>query len=124
MVAFKAVELIVSGDLDGVCYRFFVTEVARKLKLVGFAENLEDGTVRIRCKGEVAAVEMFKELINVKNPSQAPVSEVENIAETPIDAVKITDTCFKAKFGDIYEEMTSGFAERTRVYIKACSSIK
>ncbi len=102
----KAVELIVSGEVQGVGYRQFVTRIARKLKLVGFAENLEDGTVRIWCKGEAESIDKFKELINVKNPHRAPLVEVESVSEKPLDPEKFIGTGFKEKFGELTEEMS------------------
>ncbi len=110
MAATKAVELIVSGEVQGVGYRGFVIRIARKLKLVGFVENLEDGTVRIWCKGEAASVDKFKELINVKNPVQASLIEVESIAEKALKFEDITTAGFKEKLGELGEEMAQGFA--------------
>lgn len=110
MASIKAVELIISGEVQGVGYRGFVTRIARKLKLVGFAENLEDGTVRIHCKGEAAAIGKFKELIKVKNPPHASLIEVEGIIEKALGPENVTGTGFKEKLGDMGEEMAQGFA--------------
>lgn len=110
MATIKAVELTVSGEVQGVGYRGFVTRIARKLKLAGFAENLEDGTVRIRCKGEAASIDKFKELINVKNPPQASLMEVEGITEEAIGPEEIAGTAFKEKLGALEEELAQGFA--------------
>lgn len=109
-MALKAVELIVSGEVQGVGYRGFVTRIARKLQLVGFAENVEDGTVRIHCKGEAAAIDKFKALINVKNPPLAPLIEVEGITEKALGSESVTGTGFKEKLGELGDELSQGFA--------------
>lgn len=106
----KEVEFIVSGEVQGVGYRQYVAKLGRKLKLVGFAENLEDGTVRIHCKGEEKAVSELKKLINVKKPDAAPLINVEEIRETPLTPGTVTQTIFKEKYGDTNAEMAQGFS--------------
>ena len=48
----KEIELIVSGDVQGVGYRQYVKRIGKKLKIKGSIRNLEDDTVQIRCKGD------------------------------------------------------------------------
>lgn len=122
MAPVKAIELVVSGDVQKVGYRWFVTKIARKLKLVGFAENLEDGTVKIQCKGEMASICKFKELINVKNPPQASLIEVENITETTIRPEQVTGTAFKEKFGTFVEELVEGADSQIAYLASWCRS--
>lgn len=43
---------IVSGRVQGVCYRAETVMVGRKLGLTGFARNLADGTVEVIAQGE------------------------------------------------------------------------
>lgn len=43
----KRVRMIVYGRVQGVGFRYFVQTEARKLGLVGFTQNLADGTVEI-----------------------------------------------------------------------------
>ncbi len=43
----KRVQIIVLGRVQGVGFRYFVQTEARKLGLVGFTQNLPDGTVEI-----------------------------------------------------------------------------
>ncbi len=104
MATTKAVELIVSGEVQGVGYRQFVAKIGRKLKLVGFAENLRDGTVKIRCKGEAAAIGEFKRQIKVKGPPVLPLIDVETVTETQLNEREITETIFEEKFGDAATE--------------------
>lgn len=106
----KEVELIVSGDVQGVGYRQYVAKVGRKLKLVGFAENLKDGTVRIHCKGDEKAISEFKKQINVKRPDAAPLIDVEELRETPLASGTVMQTIFEEKYGDTNAEMAQGFS--------------
>lgn len=114
MAPIKAVELIVSGRVQGVGYRDFVADVGRALKLAGFVQNLPDGTVKIRCKGEAAIVEEFKELINVKNPPEAPLIKVESIAEKQLKETEITDALFEEKYGDPNVELLQAVSTGTK----------
>lgn len=49
--------LWVAGRVQGVGFRFFVRDVARRLGLVGFARNLRDGRVEIAVEGPRSRVE-------------------------------------------------------------------
>ena len=106
----KEVEFIVSGEVQGVGYRQHVTKIGRKLKLAGFTENLEDGTVKIRCKGEEKTINEFKKRINVKEPNIAPLVIVEDIKETELAQGTIKETIFKEKYSDSNAEMAQGFS--------------
>lgn len=106
----KEVEYIVSGDVQGVGYRQYVAKVGRKLKLVGFAENLEDGTVKIQCKGEEKTINEFKRRINVKEPNIAPLAVVEDMKETELAQGTVKETIFKEKYGGTNAEMAQGFS--------------
>lgn len=110
----KAVELIVSGRVQRVGYRDFVADVGRALKLAGFVQNLPDGTVKIRCKGEAAIVEEFKEIINVKNPPEAPLIKVESIAEKQLKEAEITEALFEERYGDLNVELLQAVSTGTK----------
>ncbi len=114
MAATKAVELIVSGKVQRVGYREFVAEIAQDLKLAGFVENLKDGTVRIWCKGEAASVDKFKELINVKNPPEAPLICVKTVAEKKLEEKQITEVVFEEKYGDPTVELIQSVSTGSR----------
>lgn len=63
-----AANLIVSGRVQGVGFRWWAYSVARELGLVGHATNLPDGRVEIRAQGEVEAVHRMIRLA-VEDPS-------------------------------------------------------
>lgn len=106
----KEVEFIVSGDVQGVGYRQYVAKVGRKLKFVGLAENLKDGTVRIHCKGEEKAISEFRKLINIQRPEVAPLINVEHIEEKQLTQGTVTQTIFEEKYSDSTAEMAQGFS--------------
>jgi len=62
----KRTVLQATGEVQKVGYRDFVQKVARKLGLVGYVENMRDGSVQIVCEGEESVVEEFKAAIKVK----------------------------------------------------------
>jgi acylphosphatase len=55
--------IIVSGMVQGVGYRFFVTKIARRMELTGWVKNLPSGEVEIEVEGPKGLVEtLIKEL--------------------------------------------------------------
>ncbi|MCS7118650.1 MAG: acylphosphatase [Archaeoglobaceae archaeon] len=71
----KAIEVFVSGVVQGVGFRYFTLRVARELGIKGYVKNLPDGRVYIYAVGDEKALE--KLLINVrKGPPLAVVREV------------------------------------------------
>jgi acylphosphatase len=62
----KRFEIIVKGIVQKVGYRDYAEEVARRLGIVGFVENVKDGTVRIVCETDEETVKKFIHEINIK----------------------------------------------------------
>lgn len=56
------VHLIINGKVQGVFFRAFIEKEADKLKLAGFVQNKEDGTVEVVAEGEKSALEELIEL--------------------------------------------------------------
>ncbi len=106
----KEVEFIVSGEVQGVGYRQYAAKIGRRLKLVGFAQNLEDGTVRIRCKGSEKASSEFKKKISAKRPDVAPLIDVEEIKEMQLAEGTVAQTIFEEKYSDTNAEMAHDFS--------------
>ncbi len=48
--------LIVSGHVQGVCYRMYARDEAQRLALTGWVRNKPDGTVEIMIEGEPDAL--------------------------------------------------------------------
>ncbi|MEM0203334.1 MAG: acylphosphatase [Archaeoglobaceae archaeon] len=71
----KAIEIFVSGVVQGVGFRYFTVRVARELGIKGYVKNLSDGRVYIYAVGDERALEKF--LANVrKGPPLAVVRDV------------------------------------------------
>jgi acylphosphatase len=66
---------LVSGQVQGVGYRYFARDAARREGLSGYAKNLDDGRVEASAEGEIEAVERF-ELALRRGPSHARVEHV------------------------------------------------
>ncbi|RMF60801.1 MAG: acylphosphatase [Calditrichaeota bacterium] len=71
----KAVRLTVKGRVQGVGFRWFVYQEARKLDVKGVVRNLYNGDVEIEAEGESAAIERLISAVR-KGPIFARVAEV------------------------------------------------
>lgn len=70
-----SLEARVWGRVQGVGFRYFAHDVARRLRLVGYVTNLADGSVRAYAEGPRNSLEEF--LRQVENgPSSSRVREV------------------------------------------------
>ena len=58
--------LIISGRVQGVGFRWFVQRVAEKLKLVGHAKNLFNGSVEVIAFGERGVLEELLEDFHIQ----------------------------------------------------------
>jgi acylphosphatase len=66
----------VSGQVQGVGYRYFAEKMANRLGMHGYVKNLWDGTVEVYAIGEERELEAFK-VILAEGPSAARVAEIE-----------------------------------------------
>jgi hydrogenase maturation protein HypF len=82
-----ALELNVSGLVQGVGFRPFVYNLATRLKLCGWALNRNDG-VQIRIQGEPAALAHFVRQLREQAP---PLAQIETIRTTPAAPEPLTD---------------------------------
>ncbi|MEK7401968.1 MAG: acylphosphatase [Gemmatimonadota bacterium] len=89
-----ALHVRVSGTVQGVGFRWFVRERARRLGLAGWVRNAEDGSVEIAAEGEEPQIELLR-LELQKGPSGAMVKAVEDVEggftepiETPFGIVR------------------------------------
>lgn len=72
----RAVEIYVSGVVQGVGFRYYTTKVAKELGIKGFVKNLPDGRVYIYAVGEESSLEKFISNIH-QGPPLAVVKDVE-----------------------------------------------
>jgi acylphosphatase len=71
----------VTGVVQGVGFRWFVREKARRLGLAGWVRNLRDGSVEVAATGEPGQVELLRAEL-MKGPDGARVDEL-----VPLDGV-------------------------------------
>ncbi len=60
-------------------FRTFIKNIADSLNVTGFAENLEDGSVKVVCEGKEEKLKELIKAIKEKTPSFARVDEM-NVA--------------------------------------------
>lgn len=70
------IHLIISGIVQGVNFRYYTRETARKLNLTGWVKNLPDGRVEAIAEGEEKAIDEFIEWCK-HGPPSARVDKVE-----------------------------------------------
>ncbi len=66
---------LVSGRVQGVGFRYFAQDAARREGLHGYATNQDDGTVEVTAEGEVEALERFERQLR-QGPSRSRVEHV------------------------------------------------
>lgn len=77
--------LRIEGSVQGVGYRFFAVDEARKLRLDGWIRNRSDGSVEALVSGPTKQVESFV-AICMRGPSGARVTNVDmHTAEAPLE---------------------------------------
>lgn len=74
---------IVSGRVQGVSFRAFVQRHARRLGVTGYAQNLDDGDVRVYAEGTSDALSVLRRQIG-KGPRHA---RVRFVRDAPIQEV-------------------------------------
>ncbi len=80
----KRVHAIVSGIVQGVCYRAFTRDAARHIgDLSGYVRNLPDGTVELVVEGPADKVDALLEKCR-QGPPYGRVSNIVVDEETPV----------------------------------------
>lgn len=69
----------ISGRVQGVGFRWFVREEARRLGLSGWVTNLPGGEVEVRAGGERGSLDRLRRALQV-GPSGAQVERVEDVS--------------------------------------------
>ncbi len=70
----------ISGRVQGVGFRWFVREEARRLGLSGWVTNLETGQVEVRAGGEPSSLERLRRALQV-GPSGAAVERLDDVGQ-------------------------------------------
>lgn len=72
----------ISGDVQGVGYRFFAQRAAARHQVVGYVRNLHDGRVEALAEGPMQSVEAFRNDL-ATGPRFSSVDHVEEINLDP-----------------------------------------
>ncbi|HEY0407607.1 MAG TPA: acylphosphatase [Pyrinomonadaceae bacterium] len=75
-------KFIISGEVQGVGYRYFAQRAAARHQVVGYVRNLPDGRVEALAQGERERVEAFH-LDLATGPAWASVANVEELNIEP-----------------------------------------
>lgn len=70
------VHLLVSGIVQGVSFRFYTVEEARRLGVAGWVRNLPDGRVEAEAEGDRRALDALVAFCR-RGPPSAQVDDVE-----------------------------------------------
>ena len=73
---------LISGDVQGVGYRFFAQRAAARHQVVGYVKNLSDGRVEALVEGSPTQVEAFKHDL-ATGPRFGRVDDVEELNLDP-----------------------------------------
>jgi len=72
----------ISGDVQGVGFRFFAQRAAARHQVVGFVKNLADGRVEALAEGPAQSVEAFRDEL-ATGPRFSSVAHIEEINLDP-----------------------------------------
>jgi acylphosphatase len=73
---------LISGEVQGVGYRFFAQRAAARHQVVGYVKNLSDGRVEVLVEGSPTQVEAFKHDL-AAGPRFGHVDDVEELNLDP-----------------------------------------
>ena len=82
---FVARRFLISGRVQGVGFRWFAREAARREGVVGWVRNLPDGCVEAYARGDLDAVVRVERALR-SGPRGSRVDSVEVEIESPVDA--------------------------------------
>lgn len=80
----RTVHAIISGRVQGVCFRAYTREKALQLGINGFVRNLHDGNVEAIIQGNTAQIKQMRDWFH----KGSPFSQVNRISCTAISKEK------------------------------------
>jgi acylphosphatase len=75
-------KFLISGEVQGVGYRFFVQRAAARHQVVGYVRNLDDGRVEVVAQGSRKDIDALKDDL-LTGPTHARVTGIEEIDLEP-----------------------------------------
>jgi acylphosphatase len=82
---FIARKYLISGQVQGVGFRYFAQRSAARHQVKGYVRNLEDGRVEALAQGQTNSVEAFRDDL-AAGPRYSQVDEIEEIVLEPNQA--------------------------------------
>ena len=73
----KRANIRIKGNVQMAGFRTFIENIADSLNVTGFAENVEDGSVKVVCEGEEGGIKKLINSIKEKTPSFASIEEMD-----------------------------------------------
>jgi acylphosphatase len=83
----ESIHLEVSGRVQGVGFRWFVVEKARRLRLAGWVRNRPDGKVEVAASGNPDALAQLESAVS-SGPPGAQVQMVSRLADIAGDSLQ------------------------------------
>ena len=71
------------GRVQGVGYRYFVTDCARETGVTGFVKNMPDGSVTIVAEGSDVALDQFVRMVQTHSDAAIRVDTLEVTRSKP-----------------------------------------
>ena len=68
--------MIISGQVQGVGYRYFASREATLLGITGYVRNLYDGSVEVFAEGEDTSIDRFGQILE-EGPRFGNVSDIK-----------------------------------------------
>lgn len=75
-------KFLISGEVQGVGYRFFAQRSSARHQVRGYIKNLADGRVEVLAEGPAAAVDAFRQDL-AAGPTLAKVTVLEELVLEP-----------------------------------------
>lgn len=99
------IEATADGEVQRVGYRYTVQDIARKLSVKGYVQNMPDGTVKIIAEAPAKTIQKFIKALKIKEPPT-------KVRQIKVKSTKPTAEFehFTIKYGDLNEEMAEGFS--------------
>lgn len=98
------IEATITGDVQRTGFRYVVQDIARRLGVTGYVQNMPDGSAKIVAEAADEPIQKFVESIKIIDP---PIL----VEDVKVSRLKPTGEFqfFMIKQGDLVDEMTEGF---------------
>jgi acylphosphatase len=83
----ESIHLEVSGRVQGVGFRWFVVDEARRLQLSGWVRNRPDGCVEIAASGRADSLAQLESAVT-SGPPGAQVQKVNKLAQVAVESLQ------------------------------------